>query len=402
MGKPAVTGDEWFEVDGVVRIASPAILIYRERVEENLSRMVAMAGEAQKLRPHIKSHKMREMIELQLALGITKFKCATIAEAEMAAEAGVADLMLAYQPVGPAVGRVMELIRSFPATKFSVICDDEGAIRDLGEKNHRWPQIDTNEKAKGARALPLPIGWGEGQGEGNEIEVLLDIDLGYHRTGVPAGAKAVELYRLIDSLPGLRAGGLHAYDGHITNTDPATRAAECEAAFAPVAALKRDLVQAGLPVPRVVAGGTPTFPFHAKRPEVECSPGTCVFWDASYLKKFPDLKFLPAALVLTRVVSKPGTNRLCLDLGHKAIASEMPHPRVDFLNLTDAKAVTHSEEHLVIETAQAGEFDVGDCLYGLPWHVCPTVALHSAAVVIEQGKVVGEWKVAARERRITI
>jgi D-serine deaminase-like pyridoxal phosphate-dependent protein len=112
------------------------------------------------------------------------------------------------------------------------------------------------------------------------------------------------------------------------------------------------------------------------------------------------MPFAPAALVLTRVVSKPGPNRLCLDLGHKAIASEMPQPRVEFLNLEDAKFVTHSEEHLVVETSRAAEFNLGDCLYGVPRHICPTVALHSEAVVIENGKSAAHWRVVARDRQV--
>ncbi len=362
---------DWFEISDAARIFSPALLVYRERVQKNLLQMVAIAGGTERLRPHIKTHKMRQMIELQLGLGITKFKCATIAEAEMAASAGVADLLLAYQPVGPNVPRVLELLRAFPKTKFSVICDDADAIRDL---------------ATAAK----------------QVQVLLDIDVGQHRTGVPIGPKAAELYGMISSLPGLKAGGLHAYDGHISDTDSTTRKNACDAAFAPVITLRRELVEGGLTVPRVVAGGTPTFPIHASRADVECSPGTCVFWDASYSNKLRDMDFLPAALVLTRVVSKPGTNRLCLDLGHKAIASEMPHPRVQFLNLADAKAVVHSEEHLVVETARAAEFNVGDCLYGIPFHICPTVALHAQASVIENGRLTGTWRVAARERCLSI
>ena len=130
--------------------------------------------------------------------------------------------------------------------------------------------------------------------------------------------------------------------------------------------------------------------------------GTCVFWDAGYGAKMPDMDFLVAAALLTRVVSKPGGNRLCLDLGHKAVASEMPHPRVVFPQLPDAKAVTHSEEHLVVETSRAGEFAVGDCLYGIPWHICPTVALHAAAVVVRGGQAVERWSVAARARKFTL
>jgi D-serine deaminase-like pyridoxal phosphate-dependent protein len=194
---------------------------------------------------------------------------------------------------------------------------------------------------------------------------------------------------------------LHAYDGHIHDTNLLQRAKACEMAFTPVKALRQKLTQEGLAVDTVVAGGTPTFPIHARRGDVECSPGTCVFWDFGYANKLPDFNFQPAALVLTRVVSKPGENLLCLDLGHKAIASENPHPRVNLMNLPDAKFVTHSEEHLVVETPKAGGYAVGDCLYGVPWHICPTVALHAEAVVVRQSRAIERWKVAARDRRLT-
>jgi D-serine deaminase-like pyridoxal phosphate-dependent protein len=387
--KPVTSGANWWEVADVAELPSPSLLVYPQRVEENLKRMLAIAGAAERLRPHIKTHKMREPIELLKRLGITKFKCATIAEAELAANAGVTDLLLAYQPVGPATRRVAELVRCFPLIRLSVVCDDAAAIRELSAAISSLPD-------------PGPAGSQSTCASQREIEVLIDLDVGQHRTGVPPGAEAVALYRLVASLPGLKPGGLHAYDGHLSDPDPAQRASACESAFAPVAALREELRAAGLSVPRTVAGGTPTFPFHAKRGDVECSPGTCVFWDAGYASKLHDLDFMPAALVLARVVSKPGKDRLCLDLGHKAIASEMLHPRVKFLGFEGAQAVMHSEEHLVIETGRSGEFKVGDCLYGVPWHICPTVALHSEALVIEDGKVVGGWQVSARERRLTV
>jgi D-serine deaminase-like pyridoxal phosphate-dependent protein len=372
----------WFEVSDANTIPSPSLLIYLERVEQNLRQMLAIAGSPDRLRPHIKTHKMREPLELQLALGIRKFKCATLAEAELAAKSGVTDLLLAYQLVGPAISRFLDLVRAFPETTFSVICDDRTAIRELSRAVHS----QRPESGRQNHALGVP----------------LDIDLGQQRTGVPVGAQAAELYRLIASSPGLAPGGFHAYDGHIGDTNLASRTAACEAAFAPVAAFRRELLEAGLPVPRLIAGGSPTFPIHARRPDVECSPGTCVFWDAGYTKKLPDMEFKPAALLLTRVISKPGPNRLCLDLGHKAVASEMPHPRVVLLDLEDARAVTHSEEHLVIETNRSAQYKVGDCLYGIPWHICPTVALHSAAVVIKDRKATGTWKVSARDRSLTL
>lgn len=374
----------WHEVKNVREIPSPSLLIYAERVEENIRRMIAMVtrpgvagptAPTARLRPHIKTHKMVEMIELQVARGLRKFKSATVAEAEMAAMGGAEDVLLAYQPVGPNVDRLLELCASFSSVRFSCLADNAGTIGDLSDA--------------AARA-------------GTRLEVLLDLDLGQHRTGVAPDSHAFDLYRLLASLPALKPGGLHAYDGHLQQADAAERAVACEAAFAPVEVLRRKLLRAGLPVRRVVAGGTPTFSMHARREDVECSPGTCVFWDAGYARNLPDLDFLPAAVLLTRVVSKPTPNRLCLDLGHKAVASEMPHPRVVFLDLDDAKPVVHSEEHLVLETPRADRFAVGAVLYGIPWHICPTVALHSEAVVVRQGRAEDRWKVIARDRALTI
>ncbi|HEU0039192.1 MAG TPA: D-TA family PLP-dependent enzyme [Verrucomicrobiae bacterium] len=373
--KPNRMTDRWYEIANVDEVDSPALLVYPDRAEENVRRMIAMVGDMRRLRPHMKTHKLPEIIRMQLAHGITKFKCATIAEAEMTADCGAADVLLAHQPIGPKVQRFIQLLKKFPQTKFSTIADDAEVIRAL------------SSACAQAKAT---------------VEVLLDLDCGMHRTGIAPGAKAVELYQLLGTLPGLKPGGLHAYDGHIRESDPTKRAEICHAAFAPVRALRTELLNAGLPTPRIVAGGTPTFPIHAQDKAVECSPGTCVFWDAGYGAKCPDMEFLNAALVLTRVVSKPGGNRLCLDLGHKAIASENPHPRVVFLNLPDAQAVSHSEEHLVVETERAGEIELAACIYGVPWHVCPTVALHSEAVIIRGGRAQERWGVVGRNRRLTV
>ena len=363
----------WYECANVAEVDSPALLIFSDRVEENVRRMIALAGGPERLCPHVKTHKLAELVRRQLALGIKKFKCATIAEAEMVAGCDAPEVLLAYQLVGPKVQRFIQIIKKFPQTDFATIADDETAMRALS----------TAAVQAGIR-----------------IKVLLDIDGGMHRCGVPAGPKAVALYRLLASLPGLKPAGLHLYDGHIDDDDLAVRTKKCDDAFALVAALQHEL--ADLPVPRIVAGGTPTFPIHARRPGVECSPGTCVLWDFGYGNSCKDLDFLHAALVLTRVVSKPDSNRLCLDLGHKAIAAEKPHPRVQFLNLPEAVAVTHSEEHLVIETPRAHEFAVGDVFYGVPRHVCPTVALHAEAVIIKNGRATDRWRITARNRTLTV
>lgn len=371
----APTSLDWAAVENEADALSPGLLVYPERVDTNLQRMIARVGDAARLRPHIKTHKLPQIVARQVALGITKCKAATIAEAEMAAAAGARDILLAAQLVGPNVTRFLSLMCAFPDVAFSTLADDAAVLAKLAESAAAAAQV---------------------------IEVLLDLDIGQHRTGIAPGPNAIKLYRKIGAHPGLRAGGLHAYDGHLHQNDLAERTAASEAGFAPVVALRAELEQMGLAVPRVVCGGTPTFPIHAARDGVECSPGTCVLWDAGYAKNLPDLDFENAAVLFTRVISRPTANRLCLDLGHKAVASEMPHPRVIFPALPDAHAVGHNEEHLVLETDRAGEFPIGTAFYGLPWHICPTVALHDRVQVVRHGRITEMWAVTARARRLSI
>ena len=364
----------WYDVANVDEVESPSLLIYPARVEENIRRMIAIAGGVARLRPHIKTHKLPPLVAAHRAAGITKFKCSTIAEAELLAREDTPDVLLAYQPVGPNVDRLCRLVQRFSGTRFSTLVDDAGVADAL---------------SRAAVAAGITVG------------VFVDLDVGMSRTGVLPGAAAQAVYQRIAQLPGLRAAGLHAYDGHIRDSDPSIRQAVCDRSFAAVTTLRDAIVSAGLAVPTIVAGGTPTFPIHARRADVECSPGTCVLWDAGYSTILPDLDFLHAALVLTRVVSTPGTDRVCLDLGHKAIAAENPPPRVLFLNLDGATAVGHSEEHLVV-TMPGVRPVPGTAIYGVPWHICPTVALYSDAVVVENGRADAHWRVTGRERHLTV
>lgn len=364
-----------YAIDNAAELDSPSLLVYEEQLDENLRRMVAQVGDPARLCPHVKTHKLPQVVTKQLALGITKLKAATIAEAEMCAAAGAPEVLLAHAPVGPRAARLVALARAFPTTRFAVIVDDSDVARHLSSV------VNTASLT---------------------LDVLLDIDCGMHRSGIAPGADAEALYRLVHQLPGLRAVGLHAYDGHIHDTDRATRRARCEAALTPVLALRDRLRGAGFSVPRLVCGGTPTFPFLAARHDVECSPGTSVLWDHGYGTTLPDLDYLPAAALLTRVTSRPLPHRLCLDLGHKALGSEMPQPRALLLGLEDAQLVGHSEEHLVVETERAADYPPGTILYALPWHICPTVNLHSEAVLVQNRRATARWPVAARSRRITL
>jgi D-serine deaminase-like pyridoxal phosphate-dependent protein len=195
------------------------------------------------------------------------------------------------------------------------------------------------------------------------------------------------------------------YDGHNHQEAPAERALAVQKLLEPVLALRSALEDKGLPVPRIVAGGTPTFPAFAKLdiPGLECSPGTCVLHDHSY-SRFADLaEFMPAALLLTRVVSRPTPTRITLDLGYKALASDPPAgKRCILLNVPDYEPVLQNEEHFVIETPAAARFMPGDVVYAVPTHICPTCAVHKQAYVVENHRVTGTWDIAARDRFLTV
>jgi D-serine deaminase-like pyridoxal phosphate-dependent protein len=364
----------WYHVANIEEVPSPAVLIYPERVAQNIDRAVDICGDPDRLRPHIKTHKCAQIVRMHLKRGVRKFKCATLAEAEMAARAGADDLLVAVQLTGPNLGRFQRLRAEFPHVHFSTLADNRETI-------HALDQI--------------------GRADHRPVSVFLDLDCGMGRTGIKPGAAALPLYRELVHAQGLEVSGLHAYDGHIHDADLEQRRRECQAALEPVERFAKRLKKEGLPVPMLIAGGTPTFPIHAEEGHRECSPGTYVFWDFGY-QKFSDLDFDLAALLLTRVISKPAPNRLCLDLGHKAIAAENPQPRAQFLGLPDVTPVMHSEEHLVVETPSARKFGVGDVIYSVPRHICPTIALHDFVYPVQNGRAGAPWKIEARKRRIHI
>lgn len=363
----------WFTIKNIDEIDSPALLVYPERVKDNILYIKDLVKDVKKLRPHVKTHKMLEVVRLMLQEGIQKFKCATIAEAEMLAMAGAKDILLAYQPVGPKIQRLLQLVKNFPQVKFSCIVDRKTQAREIGDIFSKQQQY---------------------------IDIFLDLNLGMNRTGTIPGKEALDLYLEIDNIKGLKAKGLHAYDGHIRDKDFEVRKSKCNKAFSGVTDLVKAIIHAGKEKPVIVAGGSPTFHIHAQREEVECSPGTFIFWDWGYHTGLPELKFKFAALVVTRIISIIDRNLLCVDLGHKAIAAENPLPRVHFLNLPDAQAVSQSEEHLVLEVGDTSKFSLGDVLYGVPLHICPTCALYDKAYIIENNKVVEHWKVISRDRII--
>jgi D-serine deaminase-like pyridoxal phosphate-dependent protein len=365
---------EWYEVENIDTIDSPALLIYKERVHENIRSLKRMK-DVDHLRPHVKTNKIAEVCRMMLNEGITKFKCATIAEAEMLAMINAPDVLLAYQSVGPKVNRFLQLVKTYPSTRFSCLIDDFNAAKTISEI------FSSNNLV---------------------LNVYIDLNVGMNRTGIEPTEKALKLFHDCDKLKGIIIIGLHVYDGHIRDTNVEVRKRKTDEAFETAIKLAKQIQTLEQRELQLIAGGSPTLPVHAARENVECSPGTFVFWDWGYKNSLPDEPFDYAAVVISRIISVVDENTLCTDLGHKSVAAENPLPRVYFLNAPGAEPVGQSEEHLVVKVADTSLYKIGDVLYGVPIHICPTVALYEKAIVIENKKAVDEWRVVARDRKISV
>jgi len=367
---------QWFQITNPADIDTPALLVFPERVQQNIRTAIKMIGDVKRLRPHVKTHKCAEVTSMMMAAGIHKFKCATIAEAEMLAIANAKDVLLAYQPVGPKLKRFIQLIKKYPGTLFSCLTDN------LSSANEQCSAF------AGARV---------------NVSVYIDLNVGMNRTGILPGTAMLELYRFCATAPGMVIQGLHAYDGHVTNASFREREKEADAIFAIVEAEIENIKAANLPEPTIVLGGSPTFSVHCKRPVVECSPGTFIYWDKSYLTNCAEQEFVPAAILITRVVSLPGATLVCTDLGHKSVAAESDKSkRVFFPEQEHLTVIAQSEEHLVLENRTNHIFKPGDILYAIPWHICPTVALYNRSIIIRDGKAATTWQNIARDREIWV
>ena len=334
--------DNLYTFEGQQDIVSPQLVYYPAIIRENIRKMIDIAGGAARLWPHIKTHKMAEVVQMQIEAGIDRFKCATIAEAEMAAKAGAKHLTLAYPLVGPNIKRFAALQAAFPEVEFFAIGDDTEQIRKLGQTC--------------------------------KANVLMDVDMGQHRTGVPLD-KVEAMYREWNTLPGIVMRGMHCYDGHRHESSVQER----EVATAPVdkqiEEIKARLKADGICCEILIMGGTPSFPVHAEMTGEFLSPGTCVI------------------------------DTFTLDLGCKAVATDPQPERAEIVGMEYARTVIQNEEHWVVRVPEEHIADIppiGTELFAIPTHVCPTSALYPAVPVVENGKVTGWWKVAARDRRLTL
>ncbi|MFB0945998.1 MAG: D-TA family PLP-dependent enzyme [Spirosomataceae bacterium] len=359
-----------YQINNIQDLDSPSLIIYQEMMQSNIAKMIEIAGSAERLMPHVKTNKSVNVVKAMMAVGINKFKCSTIAEAEMLGIAGAEKVLIAHQLVGPKIKRLLKVIANYPQTNIASLVDDLQLI----SKMHTL----FSESGKMAR-------------------VYIDVNNGMNRSGAEI-SRLLQLGAHIKTCKNIELEGWHVYDGHHREEAFIDRKSGIEDDFADF----NDFLKENPDLPqKVIAGGSPAFTVHATNEAHICSPGTSVFWDWGYGDRFQEQPFEYAAFVLTRVISKPTAGIVTIDLGHKAISAENPiDKRVRFINLEGYELLSQSEEHGVLKVSNWDDICVGDELLGVPYHVCPTVNLYDEAYIISGNQQVDIWEIVGRRRRV--
>lgn len=365
-------------------IDTPALVIDRAVVRANVEAMAATAKAAGvALRPHAKTHKMPQVARLQLDAGAVGLTVAKLGEAEVFADAGVTDLLIAYPIVGQTkLARLIALARRLATASGGRLAVAVDAV---------------STAASISRAADAA---------GVELFVRAEVDTGMHRLGVaPASAALVELAQAIDALPALRFEGVMTHEGQAYQSPDEAEleraaAAACELMVESAAAIRA----AGVDCQVVSMGATATARFAAGHPGVtEIRPGTYVFNDRSQVAHGSAAPGDLAATVLATVVSRPSAEIACVDAGAKALTSDRmivrdagaDHGAVEPAGWPIERA---SEEHGLVRLPAGADVAVGTRVSIVPNHICPVVNLFDAVTVVERGRVVDRWPVAARGR----
>ena len=354
-------------------LQSPTLLIRLDRVRSNLARMIeCVNGQPDRWRPHIKSSKIPEILDLILQAGVSHFKCATSREAVvlLSRRSSGLDLLVAMAHRGANLQRIADIAKSFPGHRISVLTEDE-------EHAHQITHL------------------------GPDLGIFVDLDPGYHRTGIPLDDRN----RIVNTVAaaGSSLRGLHYYDGHLADRNPAERMVECKTLYDALIDIVREIRGEGL---ELITSGTPTF-LEALRHEGlrefnhKISPGTVVYWDArSEGLGIPG--FQPAAYVLARIMSHPGHGILTCDAGSKALDASVGDPCAHVEGWANLEALHPSEEHLPLRVIGGEMPSPGSLIQLIPAHVCPTVNLADQAVLMEGDRIVSIVDVTARGHEVTL
>jgi D-serine deaminase-like pyridoxal phosphate-dependent protein len=351
------------------------MLVDETLMEQNISEMQALANSfGAQLRPHVKTHKTPQIALRQISAGARGITCAKLGEAEVMAEGGVEDILMAYPVVTDLkISRLLSLM----------------------ERVRMIVALDSIEAAEGlSRALSR---------HDRTLEIYVEVNTGQNRAGQLAGDDATRLALEIARLPGLHVVGVMTHEGQ-THTLPADKiAAGAREAGEKLVATAEAIRRAGLAITEVSVGSTPSSMYTPSVGGItEMRPGTYVFRDTTgfaYGVYGPDRC---AARVLATVVSHPARDRAVVDSGSKTLALDMSHghPGHGYIIGHPASVIERlSEEHGVVATA-AGDpgFRIGERVEIIPNHICPSLNLLDELHILRDGQIIDIWPIAARGR----
>ncbi|MBB4920558.1 alanine racemase [Streptosporangium saharense] len=357
-------------------IDTPALVIDLDVVRANVTEMAKVAATNDVgLRPHIKTHKIPELARMQIEAGAVGITCAKLGEAEVMADAGIDDILLAYPIWGEPKLRRLAALRERARVRVS---------------------LDSPDVAAGLGRLGLHTG--------SPVEILVEVDTGMHRLGRPPGRPTADLVAEIAAIPGVEVVGLLTLAGHAYRSrsweellEISRREGEDLVATAELCARE------GVELREISVGSTPTARYAAEVPGVtEIRPGTYIFNDTTMMRLGVATEETTGARVLATVVGRPSPERVVLDAGTKCLTSDglgspgwisavgLPYLHMEFLN------EEHGVAHLEPGHANYGELPVGSRVQLVPSHACPVLNLFDVAHVVEDGEVVTELRVAAR------
>jgi D-serine deaminase-like pyridoxal phosphate-dependent protein len=353
-------------------LETPAAVVDLETMERNVADYVSFAeANDVSLRSHTKTHKIPDLAHMQHRRTGGGIVCQTLSEVEVMAQNGIDDVYLSYSVVEPSkLDRLVWLSRKLDA--FATTVDCRGNTDPLQNAANRHDAT---------------------------VEAILEIDLGYERTGVSPD-RAVDLARWIVEAPNLEFGGVMAFEAHV-KADAASRAdlkRGCQRAMDELAAVVDEIEDAGIPVADVKVGGTATSKFSGTHPVVtEINPGMYPFNDTGELavRSYELDKRDCAVTVLATVISKPTDDRVIVNAGSKSISMDtdrLPIPR----HRDDLVYYRASEEHGWVETSADADVEVGDRIEFIVPHVCTTINLHDTLVGARNGTVQEVWEVQGR------
>jgi D-serine deaminase-like pyridoxal phosphate-dependent protein len=365
---------EPYRIAGVEDAITPALVIYSDIVNANVEEMLRLTAGAAGWRPHVKTAKLAFVIAQLVKHGVANVKCSTTLELSTALAAGASDVLVAYPMVGTNARRIREIAASFPSARVSVLVENE---------------------AQAATWRNSPIG------------MFIDVNPGMNRTGI--GQERIDAVIALAQAAGAALRGLHYYDGHVTHPDPVERCRIAYAGYDRLMELIAAARAAGIRIEEVVSSGTPAFPCGLSYPgfrnagfAYRVSPGTVVYNDLSSLQQLPvGSAFRPAALVVATMVSRPLPNLITCNAGHKSVSADAGVPTCAAIGWPGLTPLKPSEEHLPIEIAAGSPApEIGDTLYLLPRHVCPTVNNFDHALIVEHGRILRVECVTARGHEI--